>query len=171
MATAASPRRALERARRRPGGPASALLAVAGLVAVAAVLRTRMLDQAFWIDEGLTVGISSHGFLDIPGVLRQDGSPPFYYLLLHVWMALFGTSEVATHALSVVFGVLCVPAGMWAAWSLFGRSAGLMTGVLCALNPFITAYAQETRMYALMILRPTSKCSCSAAGATSCSSS
>jgi hypothetical protein len=119
---------------------------------VACFLRTRTIEAAFWIDEGLSVGIASHPFLDIPEVLGQDGSPPLYYLLLNLWMGAFGESEAATHALSVVFGVLCVPAGLWAGWSLFGRRAGLFTAVLCALNPFITSYAQETRMYALMIL-------------------
>jgi hypothetical protein len=148
----APPRQAPRRRARVPSGQVATLLAVAGLTAVAVFLRTRTLGAAFWIDEGLTVGISSHPLLDIPGVLRQDGSPPLYYMVLHVWMELFGTSEPWTHALSVLFGVLCVPAGLWAGWTLFGRRVGLYTAALCALNPFITAYAQETRMYALMIL-------------------
>ena len=38
------------------------------------------------------------------------------------------------------------------AWSLFGRRAGLIAAVLFALNPFLTAYSQETRMYTLMTL-------------------
>ena len=38
------------------------------------------------------------------------------------------------------------------AWSLWGRRAGLIAAVLFALNPFITAYSQETRMYTLMAL-------------------
>ena len=41
---------------------------------------------------------------------------------------------------------------MWAGWSLFGRRAGLICAALCAVNPFLTAYAQETRMYALMLV-------------------
>ena len=32
---------------------------------------------------------------EIPGLLRQDGSPPAFYLLLHAWTDLAGTSEVA----------------------------------------------------------------------------
>src|SRR5437763_1486960 len=41
---------------------------------------------------------------------------------------------------------------MWAAWSLFGKRAGLMAAVLFAFNAFLTDYAQETRMYELMAL-------------------
>ena len=69
------------------------------LMLVSAFLRSRSLNGQFWMDEGLSVGISSHSLTAIPGVLRHDGSPPLYYLLLHVWMQVFGSSESATHAL------------------------------------------------------------------------
>lgn len=36
----------------------------------------------------------SHPLSEIPGVLRVDGSPPFYYVRPHAWTALFGTSEL-----------------------------------------------------------------------------
>ena len=122
------------------------------LMLASAFLRTRYISGQFWMDEALSVGISSHSLTSIPGVLRHDGSPPLYYLLLHVWMSVFGSSESATHAMSLLFGLLTIPAGAWAAWSLFGRRAGLIAAVLFALNPFITAYSQETRMYTLMAL-------------------
>lgn len=119
------------------------------LLAVSVLIRTRVIGTGFWIDEGLTVGISSHPFVDIPHVLRQDGSPPLYYLLLHGWMRLFGQSEVATHELSLLFALACVPAAFWATQSLFGRRAGWIAATLAALNPFLSVYAQETRMYSL----------------------
>jgi mannosyltransferase len=120
--------------------------------ALSVFLRTRYLSGQFWMDEALSVGISSHSLSSIPHVLRHDGSPPLYYLILHVWMSVFGSSESATHAMSLLFGVLTVPVGAWVAWSLFGRRAGLIASVLFALNPFLTAYSQETRMYTLMSL-------------------
>jgi mannosyltransferase len=122
------------------------------LMALSAFMRSRYMNGQFWMDEALSVGISSHSLTAIPEVLRHDGSPPLYYMLLHVWMSAFGSTETATHALSLVFGVLTVPAGAWVAWSLFGRRAALIAAVLFALNPFLTAYSQETRMYTLMAL-------------------
>ncbi|HEX8087186.1 MAG TPA: glycosyltransferase family 39 protein [Solirubrobacteraceae bacterium] len=127
----------------------------AGVVALALVslyLRTRALDAAFWIDEGLSVGIGSYGLTDIPNVLEQDGSPPLYYALLHVWMEVFGNGETATHWLSVIFAVATVPAAFWAARTLFGDRAGWIAAALAAINPFLTYYAEETRMYALLAL-------------------
>jgi mannosyltransferase len=123
-----------------------------GLVAWSIYVRTRAFKEAYWIDEGLSIGIARHAFFDIPGVLREDGSPPLYYMLLHFWVELFGTKESATHALSLIFSTLTIPVGLWTGWKLFGRWTGIVTGVLCAANPFLTAYAQETRQYSLVVL-------------------
>ena len=41
----------------------------------------------------------------------------------------------------------CGPGGR-----LFGRRAGLICAALAAFNPFLTVYAQETRMYSLMVV-------------------
>jgi hypothetical protein len=122
------------------------------LVALSLVLRTGRMGVPFWIDEGLSVGIGSRSLTDIPGVLERDGSPPLYYMLLHVWMRVFGTSEEATHALSLIFALAAIPVAYWAARSLFGPRAGWMLAALTALNPFLTSYAQETRMYSLVVL-------------------
>ena len=119
-------------------------------MALSALLRSRYLSGQFWMDEAITTGVSLHGLSAIPGVLRHDGNPPLYYMTLHIWMTMFGSSEAATHSLSLLFGVLTVPTGGWAAWSLFGRRAGIMAALLFACNAWLTAYAQETRMYELM---------------------
>jgi mannosyltransferase len=152
MATVAvsSTRRRFERLR-----ASDALLAAAALVALtvlSAYVRTRAISGSFWMDEGLSVGISSYPLGDIPGVLREDGSPPLYYMLLHVWMDVFGRTETAVHWLSLTAALLTIPAAMWAGWSLWGRRAGYLGAVLCALLPFLTAYGEEARMYALMAL-------------------
>jgi mannosyltransferase len=127
-------------------------LGIGALLAVSVLLRTREIGAGFWIDEGLSVGIADRPLGDIPSVLRQDGSPPLYYLLLHFWMAVAGRSEESVHALSVVCAVLCVPVAFWAGWTLFGRRTAWIAALLAAVNPFLTQYAQEGRMYALVIL-------------------
>ena len=122
------------------------------LLLLSLILRTRELGIGFWIDEGLSVGIADRPLGDIPDALRLDGSPPLYYLLLHVWMQVVGTSEEATRALSLTCALLAVPVAWWAARALFGTRAGWMAAVLAATNPFLTEYAQEARMYALLAL-------------------
>ena len=140
-----------ERLARIPVWASTAALLVV-LTAISAYVRTRYITGQFWEDEAITTGIASHSLSAIPGVLRHDGSPPLFYVLLHVWISIFGPSEAATHALSLLFGLLCIPVGMWAGWSLFGRRAGVYAAILFAFSTFLTAYAQETRMYELMAL-------------------
>jgi mannosyltransferase len=122
------------------------------LIAASAIIRTRYISGQFWMDEAITTGIASHSVSAIPGLLRHDGSPPLFYFLLHFWIRAFGTSEAATHALPLLLGLLTIPVGLWAGWSLFGRRAGVMTAVLFAFSTWLTEYAQETRMYELMAL-------------------
>jgi mannosyltransferase len=129
-----------------------AALGLGALVLIAFLLRTRELGIGFWIDEGLSVGISDRPLGDIPDALRLDGSPPLYYLLLHLWMRAAGTSEEAVRALSVLFGLLAVPVAWWAARALFGTRSAWMAAVLAATSPFLTQFSQEARMYALTAL-------------------
>src|SRR3954453_3621221 len=87
------------RSRVRVGNRVLIPLGMLALAGIALLIRAPHLNVGFWIDEGLSVGIAHRPVTDIPGILRQDGSPPLYYLLLHYWMRAFGTSEAATHAL------------------------------------------------------------------------
>src|SRR5215218_7763226 len=128
------------------------LLALALLMAASLALRTGALSTGYWIDEGIAVGIASHPLSDIPRILGQDGNPPLYYLLLHLWMLGFGDGEAATRALSLLFALLAIPASLWAGSRVFDRRAGFVAAAGAAGAPFLTYYAQETRMYSLVVL-------------------
>jgi hypothetical protein len=152
MATYASQPAWELRARAVSSARLAAPLGLGLLLALSLLLRTRALDVGFWIDEGLSVGISDRPLGDIPSVLRQDGSPPLYYVLLHFWLDLAGRSESSVHMLSVVFGLLCVPVAYWAGGLVFGRRTAWVAAVLAAFNPYLTQFAQEGRMYSLVSL-------------------
>src|SRR5919107_826652 len=73
--------------------------------------------------------------------------------------ALTRTPVLAPIALGLLIGLsllilatLTIPVAWAFARSLFGARAGWIAAVLFALNPFLTRYAQETRMYALVVL-------------------
>ena len=121
-----------------------------GLTGLSLFVRTRVLGGGFWIDEGISVGIAHHHLTSIPHLLREDGSPPLYYLLLGLWIRVFGEGESATHTLSLLFALGCIPLAYAVGRSLFGRLTGWCTAVLAAFDPFLTVYGQETRMYALL---------------------
>ena len=155
----------VELQRPRPGGrqptpvaaqrPSRARLAldpviVAGLMVLAALIRLPTIHRAFWVDEGISVGIASHRLAQIPGLLRLDGSPPLFYGLLHFWIRAFGSTPVSTHTMSLVTSLAIVPVAWWCGGTLFGRNAARAAALLAATNPFLNWYATETRMYPLV---------------------
>jgi mannosyltransferase len=120
------------------------------LIAISTVIRTRYISGQFWSEEAIATGVASHPLSAIPGILRLEGSTPLYYFVLHIWISVFGSSEAATHALSLLLGLIAIPVGMWAGWSLSGRRAGMIAAILFAFSAFLTQYAQETQGYQLL---------------------
>ncbi|MEA2167214.1 MAG: mannosyltransferase, partial [Solirubrobacteraceae bacterium] len=126
-------------------------LAVITLLSV--LIRTQKLGSGLWVDEGLSFGIADRPLTDIPGVMRKDGSPPLYYMIVHVWTRTLGVrSEQWLHALSLIFAVLAIFAAFALARALFGVRAGWLAALLIAFNPYLNQYAQEARMYSLVVL-------------------
>lgn len=143
---------AVRRTRRPSPVPFRLAVALATITASSLVFRTQGIGIWYWIDEGLTIGLGRSQVSEIPTLLRGDGSPPLYYVLLHLWTAVAGTGEVATRALSLVLAVATVPIAFVAADRVFGRRAGWITAALFAFNPFLTHFSRETRMYTLVVL-------------------
>jgi mannosyltransferase len=122
------------------------------LVAISAVVRTRTLSGQYWFEEAIATGVAQHSLGALPGVLKETGAAPFYYVLLHFWMDAFGSGQTATHVLSLLIGLLCVPVAMWAGWTLGGRRAGVFAAILFAFSSLLDRYAQETQPYELIVL-------------------
>src|SRR5689334_13089964 len=126
---------------------------LAALVAAALLLRSTELGIGLWIDEGLSVGIANRPLGAIPHALQQDGSPPLYYMLLHFWLDLAGDGERGVRALSLLFGLIAIPAAWWAGKAIWRSTrAGWFAAVAMAFNPFLAQYSQEARMYTLVAL-------------------
>jgi hypothetical protein len=156
MSTATTSRPA--NARRRVGavvdwlaGPGAAF-SVGLLLLWSLFLRTRNIDAPFWIDEGISVGVANFPFTEIPHALRLDGNPPVYYLLLHVWLQIFGDSVTAAHSLSLLSSLAAIPTAYLLARRPLGPRVALGATGVAATLPYLTYFAQETRMYSLVAL-------------------
>ncbi|MDQ6784796.1 MAG: glycosyltransferase family 39 protein [Actinomycetota bacterium] len=124
---------------------------VAALVVAAAILRVPNLGRAYWVDEGISIGIASGPLTQIPHLLRLDGSPPLFYAVLHLWLRVFGASPVSTHVLALLISLAVIPVAFWAGRTLFGREAAYAAAGLAATSPFLTWYGTETRMYTMLV--------------------
>ena len=81
------------------------------IVALGAFLRFFLIgDKPIWLDEALTIAPAQ---LSLRGcwhwLVSLDAHPPLYYLLLHVWLRLFGDGPTATRSLSAVCSVATLP--------------------------------------------------------------
>ena len=121
-------------------------------MALSLALRWRTLWASYWGDEAIAIGIAVHPISALPHYLVNDGSPPLYYVMLHYWMLAFGRSEPATHALSMVPALGCIPAAWWSGTRLFGRWAGRAAAALVATCAYLDYYSTETRMYSWLVL-------------------
>jgi hypothetical protein len=135
----------------RRGSVPWAALAVAVAVAAGVVARF-VADSHLWLDEALTVNIAGLPISQIPEALRQDGSPPLYYVILHSWMEVFGTGTIAVRALSGLFSVACLPLAWRVGRRVGGHTVAASFLVLLALSPFAVQYATEARMYSMTML-------------------
>jgi hypothetical protein len=133
--------------------PPWALLVGGAIVVLAAGVALRLTSTGpLWLDEAQSVDIAR---LPLPGLftaLRHDGSPPLYYLLLHVWIRAFGQSTGAVRTLSSVFSILTLPVAYLAARRLAGTRVAQIAVLLLAASPYAVRYATETRMYSLETL-------------------
>jgi len=64
--------------------------------------NVKFFTEGLWCDEAFSWALASKGSALLP-LTARDFNPPLYYLVLHTWMAIVGTSEVAMRSLSLAF--------------------------------------------------------------------
>jgi mannosyltransferase len=79
---------------------------------------------------------------------RSNPAELVYDLALHYWMAAFGASVVAMRMLSVLAMAGAAACVTLAGRRLAGPRAGLLAGLVFALVPSVSRFAQEVRFYA-----------------------
>lgn len=149
---ASSQKSAASLAVRSPAGVGVQIVLALSVTVIAAALRIWGLGwESFWLDEATSLFLAR---MDLPTLVAwtaHDIHPPLYYVLLHFWLV-FGSSEAALRALSVLVGALTVPITLILGRRLWAWREGTVGALLVALAPLHIWYSQETRMYALIAL-------------------
>ena len=109
------------------------------------------LVQPFWRDEAFSYLLAKRSLVDILFITARDYNPPFYYLVLHFWMKVFGSSEVAIRMLSFVFFLLAVFMIYIILENIleFSERKSLFYILLVIINPLLVYFAFEGRMYTM----------------------
>src|SRR6516164_8861724 len=144
---------AAETQRPRPWRPAAASLIWAVPATVTAALGLYQIGvPMLWRDELATWSASGRSLTQLYAMLHHvDAVLGVYYFGIHLWMGIFGDSATAMRLPSVI-----AMAGAAAVVALTGRrlagaGAGLAGGLVFAVIPSASRYAQEARPYAFAV--------------------
>jgi mannosyltransferase len=121
------------------------------VTAVLGLWRTSSID--LWWDELSTIDIARRPFGGILATAGHvDAVHTVYYLFMHVWMALFGTSPLSVRMPSVL--AMCGATACTAAIAerLFDRRIAFTASLVFALIPGVARYAEEARSYGFVVL-------------------
>lgn len=108
--------------------------------------------ESFWRDEAFTFLLAKRNIVDLLFLTAKDFNPPFYYLIVHYWMKLFGSSEISLRTISLIFYWLTI-------YYIFLFITDVMKIqskrkwlylFLVVLNPILLYYAFEARMYTML---------------------
>ena len=148
-ASAAAPSRPSRQAavrRKRPRGPASALLILLAVVLVG-IYIPRILPYDFWSDECYSLSLSHMGFREMLAATAGDNHPPLFYAVLMLMYRLFGDhgwayglAPLIPYAASLLLCATCVR-------KQFGVASAVCTMLCWAFMYNAVIYNVEIRMY------------------------
>ncbi len=112
-------------------------------------LRLISLNQSLWLDEATTALVSQMNLADFfTKFMSADFHPPLYYLIVSLWSTVFGYSEIALRAPSVIFGVLTIYTVYLIAKETKNKWP-IVPALFLATSGLHIYYSQEARMYAM----------------------
>ena len=124
------------------------------IMLIGSILRIVYLDDnSFWCDElnSISHSYSINSLKTFFAPLCGDAHPPLYFLLLKFWF-LGGEGEFYSRLLSIIFGILSIPATYFLGKQFFNRKTSVIGAFLVAISPFHILYDREVRMYSLFTL-------------------
>ncbi len=110
-------------------------------------------SKPLWLDEAFSIWLAQQPVREMWAWLVQiDQHPPLYYTLLHYWIAWVGDGQGWVRFFSALCSGLAIPLLYGAGRNLGTPRTALIAALLLTFSPFHVRYAQEARMYALLIL-------------------
>jgi mannosyltransferase len=125
------------------------IIGVITVVLVSFMLRVYSIGSfEIWLDEAFTHFLSVKS--NWTPELLAENNPPLYFVLMRIWIALFGSSPEILRGLSAIFGTMLVISVMWAGYEFWGRKVAIISGIIATISPINIYYSQEARVYALL---------------------
>jgi len=122
-------------------------------VATGLIAATGLNRPGLWTDELATWGMATTPWSEFWPVLRYvDAVLAPYYVFMHVWVSVFGDSDLALRLPSLLAMVASAALIGGLGARLAGPTAGTLAGLVFAVLPSTSRYAAEVRPYGLTVL-------------------
>jgi uncharacterized membrane protein len=133
------------------------LHAVAFLLILAVYIATRIWDLTLYglfSDEIFSVWIAGNSWREMMALIVEDVvHPPFFYLLLKLWIGAGGSSLLWIKLFPVIISVAAIVPFCLLCRELRLKAATInFAFALMAVNEYLITYSQELRMYSLVML-------------------
>ncbi|HEX3281806.1 MAG TPA: glycosyltransferase family 39 protein [Pyrinomonadaceae bacterium] len=132
----------------------SGLLTAGVVVLFVAVRLWRLSASCLWFDEIFSVHAAHHGWGELLRFAAADLiHPPLFYLLLKIWISLGGESLLWLRLLPALISIAAiVPFWLLCRELKLSQNERNLALLLLAGNGYLIKYAQELRMYSLLML-------------------
>ncbi len=108
---------------------------------------------SLWLDEAYSVTVARGSLNDLIKSLKADTWPPLYYVLLWLWIKLWGDSEQSARALSIILFLSCLLAThKFLVKHLYNERIALFGVWLMSTFSLSVAHATNARGYMLLCL-------------------
>lgn len=134
--------------------PIAWLIVGAAAAGLAILALHHLSSKSFWYDEAVSLEYARGNLDAFLATATTDANGTLYYLLLHGWR-LLGEGEARLRLLSMVCMLLTLPLLYLVGRRHVGRGGAVIACVLFAASPFVVEFAQEARMYGLVVLLTT----------------
>lgn len=127
---------------------------VAAIAVVYILLRFwHLTDSCLWFDEIFSIHAAEHSFKDLFRFIAQDLiHPPLFYVFLKIWISAGGESLFWLRFFPVFFSILAVlPFALLCRQLKISFPAFALALFFFAVNGSLIKYAQEVRMYSLLL--------------------
>lgn len=106
-----------------------------------------------WLDELYSWYFASmdNVFSTVTELIKQDIHMPLYFVILHFWIKLFGSSDTSMHICTLMITLPAIPIVFYVAKNLFNKFSGYASAIFLAISTFCIYYSVEVRFYGLII--------------------
>lgn len=129
-------------------------LTLLGFILLAGTLMRlfKLAQSPVWLDEAHTIWIAGKNFPDMIQYINIfEVHPHFYYAFIHFWMKFAGTDIFLLRLPSALMASAAIYMAFLLAREISGTKVALIAALLVSFSNFEILYAQEVRMYSVLL--------------------